>query len=225
MQFAYQYPERTERIVLVGAGGVSRSVSPALRAASLPGAQLVLGMLGMPGVRAPTGAALWALSRLDHPLGRDAEDLVRLVDALPDATSRSAFLRTLRAVVDWRGQVVTMLDRCYLTAGMPTLLLWGSDDMVVPVEHARVAHDAMPGSRLEVFDGAGHFPFHTHPDAVLAALRTFLADTEPARWSAAEWRELLRTGRAREASISAVTVEEPGHRAADHPRAASGRDG
>ena len=63
------------------------------------------------------------------------------------------------------------------------------------VEHARVAHDAMPGSRLEVFDGAGHFPFHTHPDAVLAALRTFLADTEPARWSGAEWRELLRHGR------------------------------
>ncbi|GAA4931786.1 pimeloyl-ACP methyl ester carboxylesterase [Actinomycetospora succinea] len=195
MQFAYQYPERTERIVLVGAGGVSRSVSPALRAASLPGAQLVLGMLGMPGVRAPTEAAMWALTRLDHPLGRDAEDLVRIVDALPDATSRSAFLRTLRAVVDWRGQVVTMLDRCYLTAGMPTLLLWGADDMIVPVEHARVAHEAMPGSRLEVFDGAGHFPFHTHADAVLAALRAFLADTEPARWSAAEWRELLRTGR------------------------------
>lgn len=195
MQFAYQYPERTERIVLVGAGGVSRSVSPALRAASLPGAQLVLGMLSLPGIRVPTEVATWALARLGHPLGRDAEDLVRVVDALPDATSRSAFLRTLRAVVDWRGQVVTMLDRCYLTAGMPTLLLWGSDDMVVPVGHGRTAHEAMPGSRLEVFEGAGHFPFHTHPDAVLAALRAFLADTEPARWSAAQWRELLRTGR------------------------------
>jgi pimeloyl-ACP methyl ester carboxylesterase len=138
---------------------------------------------------------MWALTRLDHPLGRDAEDLVRIVDALPDATSRSAFLRTLRAVVDWRGQVVTMLDRCYLTAGMPTLLLWGSDDMVVPVEHAQLAHEAMPGSRLEVFDGAGHFPFHTHAGEVLAAMRAFLADTEPAHWSAAEWRELLRRGR------------------------------
>jgi pimeloyl-ACP methyl ester carboxylesterase len=78
---------------------------------------------------------------------------------------------------------------------MPTLLLWGSDDMIVPVEHARLAHEAMPGSRLEVFDGAGHFPFHTHAPEVLAALRTFLADTAPARWSAAEWRELLRHGR------------------------------
>ena len=128
-------------------------------------------MLGLPGMRTQTEAVMWALARLDHPLGRDAEDLVRLVDALPDATSRSAFLRTLRAVVDWRGQVVTMLDRCYLTAGMPTLLLWGSDDMIVPVEHARLAHDAMPGSELEVFEGAGHFPFHTHPSEVLRALR------------------------------------------------------
>jgi pimeloyl-ACP methyl ester carboxylesterase len=98
-------------------------------------------------------------------------------------------------VVDWRGQVVTMLDRCYLTAGMPTLLLWGSDDMIVPVEHARLAHEAMPGSELAVFDGAGHFPFHTHPDEVLAAMRAFLAGTEPAHWSASEWRELLRRGR------------------------------
>jgi pimeloyl-ACP methyl ester carboxylesterase len=195
MQFAYQYPERTERIVLIGAGGVSQAVSPALRAASLPGAQLVLGMLGLPGMRVQTEAVVWALTRLDHPLGRDAEDLVRLVDALPDATSRSAFLRTLRAVVDLRGQVVTMLDRCYLTAGMPTLLLWGADDMIVPVEHAQLAHDAMPGSRLEVFEGAGHFPFHTHPREVLRALRTFLTDTAPAHWSAAEWRDLLRRGR------------------------------
>jgi pimeloyl-ACP methyl ester carboxylesterase len=195
MQFAYQYPERTERLVLIGAGGVSQSVSPALRAASLPGAQLVLGMLGMPGMRTQTEAVMWALTRLDHPLGRDAEDFVRLVDALPDATSRSAFLRTLRAVVDWRGQVVTMLDRCYLTVGMPTLLLWGADDMIVPVEHGRVAHAAMPESRLEVFEGAGHFPFHTEPERVLDTLRDFLSSTAPAHWSAAEWRALLRAGR------------------------------
>src|SRR4051812_43839182 len=195
MQFAYQYPERTERLVLVGAGGVAQSVTPALRAASLPLADLLLPMLRWPGVRFQTELVLRTLQHLDTGLGRDAEDLVRLVDALPDATSRSAFLRTLRAVVDWRGQVVTMLDRCYLTAGMPTLLVWGADDVIVPVEHAQLAHDAMPGSELQVFEGAGHFPFHTHPGEVLRALRTFLAGTDPAHWSAAEWRELLRHGR------------------------------
>ena len=194
MQFAYQYPERTERLVLVGAGGVARSVTPALRAASLPLADLLLPVLGWPGVRFQTELVLRVLQQLDTGLGRDAEDLVRLVDALPDATSRSAFLRTLRAVVDWRGQVVTMLDRCYLTAGMPTLLVWGSDDMVVPVEHGRTAHAAMPESRLVVFERAGHFPFHTDPQRFVAVLREFLTSTEPAAWSPAEWRSLLRAG-------------------------------
>nr|WP_218891044.1 alpha/beta hydrolase [Actinomycetospora corticicola] len=194
MQFAYQYPERTERLVLVGAGGVAQSVTPALRAASLPLAHLVLPMLGWPGVRFQTELVLRLCQQLDTGLGRDAEDLVRLVDALPDATSRSAFLRTLRAVVDWRGQVVTMLDRCYLTVGMPTLLVWGAEDMVVPVEHGETAHAAMPGSRLVVFERAGHFPFHTDPARFLTVLREFLVATEPAHWSPAEWRELLRTG-------------------------------
>lgn len=180
--------------MLIGAGGVARSVTPALRAASLPGAHWALSLLRLPGLRIQTEVVMWALRHVDHGLGKDADDLVRLVDALPDATSRSAFIRTLRAVVDWRGQVVTMLDRCYLTVGMPTLLLWGSDDMVVPVDHGRVAHDAMPHSRLEVFAGAGHFPFHTHPHGVLRAIRAFLADTEPARWSAQDWRTLLRAG-------------------------------
>ena len=195
MQFAYQYPERTERLVLVGAGGVSLAVTPALRVASLPGADLLLPLLRLPVMRMQTDLVLRVLQQLDTGIGRDAEDLVRLVDALPDATSRQAFLRTLRAVVDWRGQVVTMLDRCYLTAGMPTLLVWGADDMVVPVEHGRVAHAAMPSSRLEVFERAGHFPFHSHPERFLAVVEEFLATTRPAGWSAARWRVLLREGR------------------------------
>ena len=133
-----------------------------------------------------------ALRALGTGLGQDAPDLLRMVDALPDATARAAFIRTLRAVVDWRGQVVTMLDRCYLTRGMPTLLVWGERDAVVPVAHAHRAHAAMPGSRLEVFEGAGHFPFHTDPLRFVAAVEDFLATTRPATWSAEQWRTLLR---------------------------------
>ena len=117
MQFAYQFPERTERLVLVGAGGVGREVNPVLRAVSLPGADLLLSALRLPGMRRAVGLFTRLIRRLDTDLGQDAPELLNLVDALPDATSRSAFIRTLRAVVDWRGQVVTMLDRCYLTAG------------------------------------------------------------------------------------------------------------
>ena len=194
MQFAYQFPERTERLVLVSSGGVSREVNPVLRALSLPGAELALQSLGLPLVRAQLGL----LPRLAQFCGGtytgDARDLLRIIDGFPDPTARAAFARTLRSAVDWRGQVITMMDRCYLAAGMPTLIVWGDRDPVVPVRHARLAHDAMPGSRLEIFEGAGHFPFHTDPDRFLVVLRHFLRSTAPSSWSAERWRRTLRRG-------------------------------
>jgi pimeloyl-ACP methyl ester carboxylesterase len=195
MQFAYQYPERCERLVLVSSGGISRAVNPLLRLASAPNADLALPLLRLQVTRTVGRWVVRALQRLGTDLGRDADDLQRVFDALPDAISARAFVRTLRAVVDWRGQVITMLDRCYLTRGMPTLLVWGTRDAVVPYEHARIAHAAMPGSRLEVFDGAGHFPHHADPARFLAVLLDFLGTTAPASHSVAEWRALLRRGR------------------------------
>ncbi|WP_128375773.1 alpha/beta fold hydrolase [Streptomyces cavernae] len=194
MQFAYQFPERTERLILVSAGGVGREVNPVLRAVTLPGAHLVLSLLQLPGMRLQVGMAARVMKLLDTDLGQDASELLTVVDALPDATSRSAFIRTLRAVVDWRGQVVTMLDRCYLTQGMPTMLIWGDRDSVVPVRHAYGAHEAMPGSRLEIFEGAGHFPFHADPGRFLSLVEDFTHATSPADWSRDHWRELLREG-------------------------------
>ncbi len=192
MQFAYQFPERTERLVLVGSGGAGPDVTPVLRAMTLPGAAMALHLLRLPGARLQVGVVVAALRALGTGLGQDGTDLLRMVDALPDAAARAAFIRTLRAVVDWRGQVVTMLDRCYLTQGMPTLLMWGERDAIMPVAHARRAHAAMPGSRLEVFDGAGHFPFHTDPLRFVAVVEDFLATTRPGTWSAEQWRRLLR---------------------------------
>ncbi|MCW2527613.1 MAG: Soluble epoxide hydrolase [Pseudonocardiales bacterium] len=194
MQFAYQFPERTERLVLVGAGGVGRQVNPMLRAVSAPGVNLLLSGLRLPLVQKEVALAMKIVSRLDAGLGGDTPDLLRVIEKLPDARARSAFIRTLRAVVDWRGQVVTMLDRCYLTQGMPTLLVWGSRDRVLPVSHALRAHAAMPGSRLEIFEGAGHFPFHSDPARFVALIEDFLKSTKPADWSLERWREALRQG-------------------------------
>ncbi|MGW0560042.1 alpha/beta fold hydrolase [Streptomyces sp. NPDC003016] len=208
MQFAYQFPERCERLVLVGTGGISRQVTPVLRAASLPGAELLLMALRLPTMRWQLGMAVRALQFLDTGLGVDAPDLLRVVDALPDGTSRSAFIRTLRAVVDWRGQVGTMLDRCYLAQGMPTMLVWGGRDQVVPALHAGLGHVSMPGSRLEIFEDAGHFPFRTDPQRFQSVLRDFMATTEPADHSAEHWRRMLRS-------------RQPVVRAATPPRAAA----
>jgi pimeloyl-ACP methyl ester carboxylesterase len=195
MQFAYQYPERCERLVLVSSGGVSREVNPILRIASTPHADLALPLLQLGATRVVAKGAFALLRFLSTDIARDADDMLRVFEALPDATARRAFGRTLRAVVDWRGQVITMLDRCYLTRGMPTMLVWGAHDAVIPYDHARIAHAAMPGSRLETFDDAGHFPHHTDEARFLDVLRDFLATTDPASFSSEEWRELLRRGR------------------------------
>ncbi|KUH85047.1 MULTISPECIES: alpha/beta hydrolase [unclassified Mycobacterium] len=196
MQFAYQFPQLVDRLILVGAGGVTRDVNIALRFASLPMGSEALALLRLPLVL-PT---LQVVGRVaggvfgSTGLGRDLPQVLRILNDLPEPTASSAFARTLRAVVDWRGQVVTMLDRCYLTQSVPVQLIWGSGDAVIPVSHARMAHAAMPGSRLEIFEGSGHFPFHDDPDRFVEVVEKFIDGTEPAVYDQEYLRGLLRAG-------------------------------
>jgi pimeloyl-ACP methyl ester carboxylesterase len=196
MQFAYQFPQLVERLILVGAGGVTGDVNVALRLASLPLASEALALLRLPLVL----PALQAAGRIagtalgSTRVGRDLPEMLRILADLPEPTASSAFARTLRAVVDWRGQVVTMLDRCYLTESVPVQLIWGSHDSVIPVGHAAMAHTAMPGSRLEVFDKAGHFPFHDDPERFVEVVEQFIDATEPAVYDQDLLRTLLRNG-------------------------------
>jgi pimeloyl-ACP methyl ester carboxylesterase len=199
MQFAYQFPERCERLVLVSSGGAGREVHPLLRLASVPGAEMVMPLATAAPARAVARLLAGVVARvgaLDATgLTRDLELMLASYDRLARATSRRAFLRTLRSVVDARGQVVTGLDRCYLASGVPVLLVWGARDGVTPVAHAARAHDAMPGSRLEIFADAGHFPHHTDPARFLRVLRAFLAETRPAAHDRERWRRQLLAGR------------------------------
>jgi pimeloyl-ACP methyl ester carboxylesterase len=194
-QLAYQYPERVDRLVLVSTGGVGREVSPVLRMAAAPLAELGMWPLRLPGTTLVARTALRGLRAVGSDLGLDAEDVSRVLDGLPDAASRGAFIRTLRAVVDWRGQLVTMLDRAYLAEDMPVLIIWGDRDGIIPVEHAHLAHAAMPGSRLSVVAGAAHFPHHADPDRFVAEVTDFVATTQPFPHDHELRRELLRRGR------------------------------
>ena len=196
MQFAYQFPQLVNRLILVGAGGVTKDVNLALRVAAMPMGSEALALLRLPLVL-PT---LQAVGRCSGALlgstraGRDIHEALRILSDLPEPTASSAFARTLRAVVDWRGQVVTMLDRCYLTQSVPVQLIWGSHDSVIPVSHADMAHAAMPGSQLEIFQGSGHFPFHDDPDRFVEVVEQFIDSTDPAVYDQDYLRELLRAG-------------------------------
>jgi pimeloyl-ACP methyl ester carboxylesterase len=193
-QFAYQYPERCERLVLVASGGVGPEVNPVLRLASLPGADLALVTMQLPTSKLAMRAVMAVLRRTGTDLGRDSEHLSRVIDGMPDAAARGAFARTLRSVVDWRGQVVTMRDRAYLTEDVPVMLIWGDRDGVIPVRHAQLAADAMSNAELHVYEGAGHFPHHAEPDQFVEHVVGFVASTEPATHVPASRRARLRVG-------------------------------
>jgi pimeloyl-ACP methyl ester carboxylesterase len=196
MQFAYQFPQLVERLILVGAGGVTKDVNIALRVASLPMGGEALALLRLPLVLPAMQVAGRVAGTLfgKTGVGRDLPDVLRILRDLPEPTASSAFTRTLRAVVDWRGQVVTMLDRCYLTESVPVQLIWGRQDVVIPAEHAYMAHAAMPGSQLEIFEQSGHFPFHDDPDRFVELVQRFIDSTQPAEYDQTALRQLLRAG-------------------------------
>jgi pimeloyl-ACP methyl ester carboxylesterase len=180
MQFSYQFPEMCERLVLVDSGGLGREVSVLLRAASLPGSELVLPVLAasrLLGLGARVGGAL---DRVGLRLGTDLEQMARGHNTLSDAASRAAFLHTLRAVVDPAGQRIDATSRLYLAERLPVLLIWGERDSIIPVAHGRDAHARLPTSRLEVLEHSGHFPMLDEPECFLEVLLDFIADSEPA---------------------------------------------
>ena len=191
MQLAYQYPERCGRLVLMSSGGIGQEVHPLLRAASLPGSEIVLPLITHARLL-KAGAALGrALGVIGLQAGADIAEGARGYASLNDREARAAFVHTIRAVIDPTGQRVSALDRLYLAEALPSLILWGENDRIIPSHHAEIAHDAMPNSRIELIEGAGHFPQMTHPIRVARVLAAFIEETEAAEIVAEDMRELV----------------------------------
>lgn len=191
LQFAYQFPERTGRLALVSSGGLGREVHPLLRAATLPGSELVLPLISNDTVRNAGTAVSGVFGRLGFRAGPDIAEFARGYGSLSDGDARQAFLHTLRAVIDPGGQRVNASDRLYLAEDVPSVIVWGRRDPIIPVAHAGIAHRGMPGSRLEVFDDAGHFPQLDEPVRFARTLRDFIGSTEPANVDADSMRARL----------------------------------
>jgi pimeloyl-ACP methyl ester carboxylesterase len=191
MQFAYQFPERCERLVLVSSGGLGREVHLLLRAAALPGADYVLPLLTSSRVMGLGRHVGGLLRRARLAPSGDVDVLAQGFASLDNAGSRQAFLHTVRAVIEPSGQRVSAHDRLALASLMPSLIVWGERDSIIPVAHGVAAHEAMPGSRLEVFPGAGHVPHDADPERFAAVLSDFCESTDGARLTADHWRPLL----------------------------------
>jgi pimeloyl-ACP methyl ester carboxylesterase len=187
MQLAYQFPELAERLVLVSSGGLGPEVSLVLRAAALPGSDVVIAATARTASRvgAIVGRALGTVGLRPTP---DVAEVARGYASLADGDRRAAFLATLRSVVSAGGQRVDAIDRIYLVEGIPVLVLWGARDPIVPVRHGERAHEAVPGSRLEIFDGVGHLPQLEAPAKFIATLERFIEESEPAQFDRTAWR-------------------------------------
>ncbi|MDP3894626.1 alpha/beta fold hydrolase [Nocardioides sp.] len=194
MQFGYQFPERTERLILVASGGLGPEVSPAIRAITTPGFHQAMGVLTLPGLRHLGIAGMRALASSPLSATRDLAEVADIFDSFKDPAARAAVRHVVRAVVDWKGQVVTMADRAYLTQAMPMCVVWGRDDMVLPVSHASNAAALAPGARIELIPNAGHFPHRDHPERFVKIINHFIRTNPPATYSRARWRRLLQDG-------------------------------
>jgi pimeloyl-ACP methyl ester carboxylesterase len=195
MQFSYQFPEMVERLVLVSSGGLGPDVSPILRAAALPGADLFISATASAG-RFAGGWVGRGMSAIGVRPTADVAEVARGYASLADPERRKAFLATLRAVVGTDGQRVAALDRLYLADALPVLIVWGDRDPIIPVAHGEEAHLALPHSQLEILAGVGHVPQLEEPGRFIAVLERFLTGTEPASFDAAEWRARLKAGEA-----------------------------
>ena len=191
MQFFYQFPQRTERLILVSSGGLGHEVSTMLRSAAVPGAAGLLWLAASPRL---LGALARAGERLRARGIKKAVYLAAIVRALRPLERRDAriaFLHTLRSVIDVRGQRVSARDRLYLLDAMPTLIVWGERDHTIPLEHGRAAHEVLPGSRFETLPRAAHFPHLEDPAGLAEVMLDFLRTSEPVRLEDSDWAGLL----------------------------------
>jgi pimeloyl-ACP methyl ester carboxylesterase len=193
LQLAYQHPRLCERLVLVSSGGLGQEVSWILRALAFPGVEFVMPIL-FPSFVRDVGNAVGRRARRFGLRAPGFEEQWRSYASLTDSETREAFLKTLRAVVDRGGQAVSAHDRLYLSSSLPTLIVWGERDGIIPVAHAHQAHQAMPGSQLEIFEESGHFPHVEEPARFIEALTGFVETTQAADLEGPAWSALLTAG-------------------------------
>ncbi|NNE72716.1 MAG: alpha/beta fold hydrolase [Acidimicrobiales bacterium] len=178
MQFGYQHPEYCQRLVLVASGGLGEEVAWVLRALAAPGMEFVMPIAFLPWVKDRLTDVAGVLSRVGLQASPQTAEMWRAYQSLTDRESRTAFVHTIRSVIDLRGQRVNAENRLYLAADVPTLIVWGAKDPIIPLDHGQRAHDIIPGSRFEIFETAGHFPHAEEPDRFATLLDEFITTTE-----------------------------------------------
>ncbi len=171
-QFAVQFTARLEKLVLVDSAGFGRELTLFLRLESVPilaSAMLILYRWVLP------LTARWAYS---DPSSVDEEWLAETWAILRSPGVRDNALKVIRMGVDLGGQREEFfhdLHRRLTHMTAPTLIIWGSDDALVPVSHAYTAHKLIPNSQVRILQHCGHLPQVERPEEFNQLLRDFLS--------------------------------------------------
>ncbi|HEU4404472.1 MAG TPA: alpha/beta fold hydrolase [Polyangiaceae bacterium] len=158
-----EHRPRLRRLVLAAPGGLGKDIAFALRLASLPH---VVERLGQPfmalGTRLALKVGCGGLER-EHVAERSAMNG-------REGTAR-AFARTVRDLIDWRGQRHNFLARAHELSDLPPLaVLWGDRDRVIPLAHGEALERAVEGVLFRKLVGCGHYLHHDDPEAFVAAV-------------------------------------------------------
>jgi len=172
LQFAYLFPERVDALVLVASGGLGREVNLLLRAPTLPGSELVLPLIANRWACRQGNTLSRGLRAVGIKGGPDVAQAWHGFESLGDAAHRRAFLATIRAVVGPEGQRLSAREILPQIA-VPTLVVWGKRDRMIPISHALEAVELIPNARLEVLEKAGHFPHLDEPERFAELIREF----------------------------------------------------
>jgi pimeloyl-ACP methyl ester carboxylesterase len=155
------------RLGLIASGGLGRRVALWLRLAALPG---LVEHFGQPFMAAGTRLILGAAGGCIP-----AQDIAKLSTMNAAPGSARAFARTVRDVIDWRGQSKNFLHRAHEIARLPPItLFWGDNDVITPIEDALSFARAVEGIGFERFAGCGHYLHHEQPAALAGRLSRFL---------------------------------------------------
>lgn len=172
-QFAVMYPAQVRRLVLVGSAGFGPQVTLALRLVTVPGLGERL-MVPRPGSSARLVRSLFHDPQFATPeRRRHAQMLAEHPGHARTFLGVARFLGSWRGVhAGWRGA----LTRPLAERRLPTLIVWGERDRVLPARHLRAARTLYPHARTHLFARTGHLPQIEQAAAFNALVLSFLGD-------------------------------------------------
>jgi pimeloyl-ACP methyl ester carboxylesterase len=170
-QFSVQYPRRLDKLILVDSAGLGRELQFFLRLWSVP---ILGGMIFGPyqrTFRLLAKLVFYDWSAVDEEWLADAAAVLSLPGVRENA------LATARIGVDLRGQREELFRGLHGQLSrmtVPTLIIWGSHDLAVPVSHAYTAQDLIPNSRVRIMERCGHIPQMERPQEFNRLVLDFL---------------------------------------------------